>query len=698
MSLKEFNFGISDPGMVFEILRDKLYSNKHLAVCREIMCNARDAHREVNKDNVPIEISLPSENDLFLKIKDNGPGISPDRIANVFVNFASSTKKNDLNQTGAFGIGAKVPFAYTDEFYINTITDNILRKYVCSMKEVRGGKLSLISEDNVEQANGTEVIIPVKKDDISIFKRYVDHVSNYWEIKPIINNAQSNVISPIFAGTNWKVIDKNCYNRLHFIVDEIEYNIDLSALNYNFGFITRIPVEIIFHFSNKSLSISANRESIYLDEKTIKCVKETFENFKQEYVKYFVDNINNQTSLPEANKYFIDNNSLFEPTGHVFIYNNVKLIHALTLTGYFTFDVVKQESNRYKVSENYNRYIYFDEFYKNQNIKIYQYDTEEDKKFLDKEHCRLFAKKSGLNRVFYLFDKKENIDLYKGYLTCEIKPLDEFFKTEIVKRSNSSRMITYKAIGESVRRTKYKDFEDDKSPKFLLRYFMNSYNEKVVVLPNNKRINKYQVGSFINQLACIFGDSSIYFIDFNEDELNQNYENISELEEENNCLNFIDEINKKITYEAQMAKSVSAHSMYVENKVIRELNNEITKNIIEYAAFLGPRNEFISLAKCSEKAKNEYEKFINYRNLNLEMLTDSVFGYDYFMNYNDFIKNMNLRGDTNNSAIINLIGAIEDKYLLINKLGYCPIDNEDVINHFVEYIKAIDARAKSKCS
>src|ERR1019366_3856120 len=110
-NMVEQSFLIGDASIIFDILRSKMYSNPVLAICREISCNARDAHREVNKNNTPIEIHLPNGLDPNYKIKDFGPGISPDRIENVFIRYGVSTKREDNIQTGAFGMGCKTPFS-----------------------------------------------------------------------------------------------------------------------------------------------------------------------------------------------------------------------------------------------------------------------------------------------------------------------------------------------------------------------------------------------------------------------------------------------------------------------------------------------------------------------------------------------------------------------------------------------------------
>ena len=57
--MQEHFFSIQDQGMIFDILRSKMYSNPILAICREITSNARDAHREIGRPDLPIQIHLP---------------------------------------------------------------------------------------------------------------------------------------------------------------------------------------------------------------------------------------------------------------------------------------------------------------------------------------------------------------------------------------------------------------------------------------------------------------------------------------------------------------------------------------------------------------------------------------------------------------------------------------------------------------
>jgi hypothetical protein len=168
-TLTEETFGISDMGFVLELLRNKLYSNIKKAICQEYTCNARDAHRETGNDDEPIKISLPNFFDPNWRCRDFGPGISPDRVSNVFVMYGSSTKRASNVQVGSFGIGAKSALGYSDSFIINTFIDGIHRSYSVVIDDSRCGKMIMLSEGVTTERNGTEIIVPVRPSDFSEF-------------------------------------------------------------------------------------------------------------------------------------------------------------------------------------------------------------------------------------------------------------------------------------------------------------------------------------------------------------------------------------------------------------------------------------------------------------------------------------------------------------------------------------------------
>mgnify|MGYP003135361403 CR=1 FL=1 len=80
------SFGIKQEGIshIFNVLRNQLYSDKVLAVIREYSTNAVDAHIEVGKDDLPIEVSLPTVLKAEFKVRDYGRGLTDEQIAEIY--------------------------------------------------------------------------------------------------------------------------------------------------------------------------------------------------------------------------------------------------------------------------------------------------------------------------------------------------------------------------------------------------------------------------------------------------------------------------------------------------------------------------------------------------------------------------------------------------------------------------------------
>jgi C4-dicarboxylate-specific signal transduction histidine kinase len=79
-------FKIGNEAMMIDIARNRLYSEPIQTLVQEYISNARDANRE-SQSKRPIEVTAPSEDDLVLRIRDFGPGLSPERVAEVFIQY-----------------------------------------------------------------------------------------------------------------------------------------------------------------------------------------------------------------------------------------------------------------------------------------------------------------------------------------------------------------------------------------------------------------------------------------------------------------------------------------------------------------------------------------------------------------------------------------------------------------------------------
>lgn len=178
---KEKSFKIKDAKMVFDIMSSRIYNNKIGAIVREIISNAIDANTEV-KNNRKIDIHLPTFEEEWFSVRDFGPGINSERI-NVFISFGDSTKRDDPNQIGYYGMGSKSPFSYTDSFYITTWCNGYRHEYMAYIDDDKNRKLAVLQKVKSDEPNGTEIKINIKdRSDNGYFKQEFNSIwgfSNY---------------------------------------------------------------------------------------------------------------------------------------------------------------------------------------------------------------------------------------------------------------------------------------------------------------------------------------------------------------------------------------------------------------------------------------------------------------------------------------------------------------------------------------
>jgi len=349
IAFQEETFCIGELSVVFDILRSKIYSDPIKTICQEISSNARDANREVGNESLPIDITLPSEHDTHLRIRDYGPGISPERMKNVFISYGTTTKKDDYKQTGGLGLGCKSPWSYSDWFEIIVYQKEydvmMKRLYRAYIDESRVGKLVLkeYHEAGDDVATGTEIVVPIQSDDWNYCSRSILRTCSWW---PYIGSPHPNIFerSPfglnqvnyscyndeqhefVLTGANWAIFKHfdtanvsrsiemklsnstiTVYqdNALTAIVDGICYPIDVTALKlsdvkqYNKVMQLR-KCPIVLFFDNDEVSPAANREALDYDKQTIDNIRFKLENIIIALEEHFVSIVTNASNIWEA--------------------------------------------------------------------------------------------------------------------------------------------------------------------------------------------------------------------------------------------------------------------------------------------------------------------------------------------------------------------------------------------------------------
>jgi hypothetical protein len=281
------SFGIKQEGLahIFNVLRNQLYSDKILAVLREYSCNAVDAHTEAGV-NRPIEVTLPSRLSLELKIRDYGIGLSETDIQEIYAFYGESTKRKSNSLIGQLGLGSKSAFAYGDNFVINSFYNGIKTTYNAYIDPSQIGQIAKLASASTNEANGVEIVIPVKPADCETFVNTARSLFHHFKVKPIVRGAADfkyQTRTPIYNGNDWRIFqaDRNSYGRQALaVMGNIAYRVSADALKLDENNADEATIERLLSNCDIELDvaigdcdIAASREGLQYTDRTIANLK-----------------------------------------------------------------------------------------------------------------------------------------------------------------------------------------------------------------------------------------------------------------------------------------------------------------------------------------------------------------------------------------------------------------------------------------
>lgn len=306
--------------LLTEILTRRIYKIPIRVICREILSNAKDAHRAAGCPERPIEVTLPHwEKPLFI-IEDFGTGISPEMMETLYQEVLGSTKRNDESQIGGWGIGRLSIFSYTPEFTVVSTYEGVERTYLVTSET---GAV-LLSEVHVERGNGFKVIVEVKKrtSDLTNFRDYVAETCYHWKVRPTIVDVSGfweDVVTQ-YGGTDWQLInieplkrlvgrnDTVCGPRVVALVGEIPYAVDINQLNLGYSlsnWCERVH-QLVLHFDISDLPVDVSREQLNYLDTTKQVLKQRIEASYAELLNQVRAEIDRQDTLLKATRVLDD--------------------------------------------------------------------------------------------------------------------------------------------------------------------------------------------------------------------------------------------------------------------------------------------------------------------------------------------------------------------------------------------------------
>lgn len=419
-----FEFKIKQNAKMFSILSDGLYSDKISTVIRELSCNAYDAHVFAGKKNIPFIVKLPNKLDYIFSIEDQGTGINPDKIADVYWTYGESSKTNSNEFIGALGLGAKSPFAYTkNSFIVKNRFNGKEYSYICFISETGEPQGTLINTEDAIKPDGITVELAVRPEDVDEFESKAKNFFAFWANKPIIIGLSKEKLKTFhkspsrkISGDKWYLDSNYPYCNLLAVQGNISYKINLSSipnLPDNLLFFKNYP--FVLEFDIGSLNFAVSREELSYDSITNKCLIDNLSKIPQE-IKKILLNISKKcsTKLELINKVY----DFFEKFRNHNRYNSDNI----TFCKFLGFDIDKdylkaKDGSKVKFNEIFNKSVCFDtpgwkqfkifnfgylnnlKRLKLNNISQLKFKAKEDLEFKNIYHRTFLIKKDEIRKI-----------------------------------------------------------------------------------------------------------------------------------------------------------------------------------------------------------------------------------------------------------------------------------------------------------
>ncbi len=323
-------FNIKAGAKAFQILTSTLYSDKNLAVLRELVCNAYDAQKENNTLHLPSELHIPNYLEQWFRIRDYGKGIPHEFMMGEVVTLDHngnaqkvgyttafhSTRDDSNDSIGGFGIGRLASLSISDSYTVISITKgeenkNTKRFYSVIME---GGLPNIVlmgeseieyNESDKDTYTGFQVDVPVKN--YSDFEqkaiKFLSNIDFKVNLKGTSNKIESREV--VLERKTWRAFEtgynKHTYrsydNTVFAKIGIVRYPINSSYLPdslQNKGFEMDFPIG--------SLEVTPSRESLSYNEKTISFIKLRAEEVEKEIKEEFESKLAAAPTLWDARK------------------------------------------------------------------------------------------------------------------------------------------------------------------------------------------------------------------------------------------------------------------------------------------------------------------------------------------------------------------------------------------------------------
>lgn len=256
------------------ILTKGLYSDPVTAVIAEITNNGIDGVVQAGKNPIenPVIVEIGTNKETgahFFRVTDKGVGLDKDAFENILMNYLESTKENDEDSIGYFGLGSK-SFLSLDRGANFICRKNGKEYNYYAYQGAEFCEYDLIHEIDTDEPDGVIFEMTIKDfwEKGQFITKAKQKLAYYDTVALIIDNELVESSIYRYDDFQWSSLDSS--NNMHICLKDVYYPLDFTKLGID---VIYTPVALRFGLKD-GLIVTPSRENIIYTENVKKIIKD----------------------------------------------------------------------------------------------------------------------------------------------------------------------------------------------------------------------------------------------------------------------------------------------------------------------------------------------------------------------------------------------------------------------------------------
>ena len=312
-NFEENQFSIEASAKAFMILSDGLYSNKILAVVRELSTNAYDSHVDAGRADCTFDVHLPTRLEPYFHVRDYGTSMTHEECMTLYTTYFRSTRNDSNDSVGCLGLGSKAPFAYSDSFTVEAFKDGIKRVYAAHRDSNGSPTFCLMDTVATDEENGIKVSLPVERNDCDRFVREASKTYQYFKVRPTLNaELMYNTERSLLTDKQGKWDFTTARGDNFVIMGQIAYPIEEESIGDHYDDKDKIAnflwntSGLRLHLNIGDVDITPSREALSYTAETKKNIRNVIKSVIKDIKTSVEDAIKAQPTLYLARKKYVE--------------------------------------------------------------------------------------------------------------------------------------------------------------------------------------------------------------------------------------------------------------------------------------------------------------------------------------------------------------------------------------------------------